>query len=134
MKAIAAVLLAGAFLLACQASITAGGGASGSVGDPAGDSVVEPGPTPSLTDNMHMLTLRPGVYHGDLVVSGNANTVQGAGPAATTIDGAVRVSGNSNRVLGVRVLGETQVSGNLNRLEGNEYVGGIHVSGNGNTP
>jgi hypothetical protein len=124
---IAAMLSAG-----CEASFQAGGGASAT---PNGEAtVVEPGPTPPLGGNGSTLTLRPGVYQGDLVVSGNANTLQGAGPGATIIEGRLLVSGNLNRVIGVRVMGATHVSGNGNALSGNDYPGGEpELVGNGNT-
>ena len=87
-----------------------------------------------MSGNGATFALQTGTYKGDLVISGNSNTVQGAGPAATILDGRLVVTGSLNRVNGIRVLGTSQVAGSANRLWDNEYAGGEpQISGTGNT-
>jgi hypothetical protein len=89
-------------------------------------------PSPRISGNNTRHTLPPGVYRGDMHVSGNHVVVEGAGPGQTVIEGRLLVSGNNNRVRGLSVTGETSVSGNQNKLEAIEYRGPVRATGNKN--
>lgn len=89
--------------------------------------------SPRVSGNNQRVTLQPGLYRGELSISGNNLEVHGAGAGATVIEGDLRVSGNHNRVQGLTVRGATRVTGNGNHLAGIEYQGPVSASGNKNS-
>lgn len=126
-------------LTACQASASATGSgavsadaerkeAAGCVGPDANKA--DRGAPPTFSGNDKTIALDCGTYHGDLVVSGNDLTVNGAGRGNTIIDGKLKVSGNHIVVRGITVRGEANVGGNGNDVSGAELAGGSHISGN----
>jgi hypothetical protein len=70
------------------------------------------------------LNLMPLLYHGDLSVNGNSNSISGeivAEKPATVIAGDLIVKGNANKVSNLKVLGKVIIKGNDNELDNIEY-------------
>jgi hypothetical protein len=128
------------FVAGCQASASASGNAAvGAEATERKEAAACVGPDAEKQDrgaplrfsgNDKTIALDCGTYHGDLVVSGNGLTVNGAGRGATIIDGKLKVSGNHIRVRGITVRGQADVSGNDNDVSGAELTGGGNVRGN----
>jgi hypothetical protein len=105
-----------------------------------GGEVVEIDPSTPLAEvNAHLsrsnviVLMRGGTYRGNLVFSGSAVTLFGAGVRGgeVTIDGNVRIEGSSNRIRGARILGELTVTGSNAGVSFSRVTGPFTLSGSG---
>jgi hypothetical protein len=111
--------------MGCQASVQAGGQASG----PTGSQAPEATPCPNLTGSDQRVVLPAGTCEGDLVISGSNHQVTGAGTGQTIVSGGLLISGSNNRVGGVTVMGPGSISGSDNDVTGIEFRSDVNVSG-----
>jgi formylmethanofuran dehydrogenase subunit C len=84
-------------------------------------------------DNNASIRLQQGTYTGRLVIDANNATISGAGIGRTVIRGDVVITGNSNKVRGLTILGVVSISGNTNDLTGAELdTSKVRARGNNN--
>lgn len=83
--------------------------------------------------NGQRITLENGTYDCDLVLRGNNNRIVGDDNGQTIINGDVLITGNSNVLRDVQVLGTITIRGNNNRLADVDYDGVVNETGNNNT-
>jgi formylmethanofuran dehydrogenase subunit C len=84
-------------------------------------------------DNNANIRLQPGTYTGRLVIDANNATISGAGIDRTILRGDVVITGNSNKVRGLTILGVVSISGNTNDLTGAEVdTAKVRARGNNN--
>jgi hypothetical protein len=107
---------------------------------PFGGEVLEVTPgTPAAEVNAHLsrsnvvVLVHGGTYHGDLVFSGSAVTLFGAGVRGgeVTIDGDVTIHGSSNRIRGARILGDLVVTGSNTGVSFSRVTGSFTLAGSG---
>jgi hypothetical protein len=111
--------------MGCQASVQAGGQASGPTASEAPKVTL----CPNLTGSDQRVVLPAGTCEGDLVISGSNHQVTGAGTGQTIVSGGLLMSGSNNRVGGVTVMGPSSISGSDNDVTGNEFRSDVNVSG-----
>jgi len=123
-----AVLGISLLFCACQAKVEA----NTPPPNTPGARTVEPGPAPTIGGNHETIELAKGKYEGDLVVTGNHNTVTGAGYGKTIIKGKLLMNGNHNTVSSLTVESGGTVEGNHNDATKVEFHGDVTTGGNKN--
>jgi hypothetical protein len=114
-------------LASCQANVDVNTPPPASPSQP-----VSAGPTPKVDGNHRKVELAEGKFEGDLVVTGNHNTVVGQGFGKTIVKGRLLLSGNHNTVSGVTIDGGGTIEGNHNDATKAQFHGDVTTAGNKN--